>query len=274
MSKKSRPSHAQKRKQKLAKRESRKPQNESHAFTGNPYRSKAFVKPLYKTEIGIYEGFVISDRKLTDADVQRELQILIERLRSEPMAELLYPPGTRVKSAEFDGWATTGILHRWGEMFELQTLPDGDDLIGILQTILGSLETWRSRSASSRGYLSYLEGFLTKLGVSVKVIVPDGTSIPEEQLDELYEVGELWLAGSPEACRRFTLLANELLEKGNPDRVVNACQKLLGRIGSPTRPEFAILSELSIRAQNTPAKNSRTEMGSGLMRFIARLSRG
>ena len=32
-------------------------------------------------------------------------------------------------------------------------------------------------------------------------------------------------------------------------RMVDVSQKLLGEIGSPSRPEFPILSELSIRAQ-------------------------
>lgn len=46
--------------------------------------------------------------------------------------------------------------------------PNGrDNQIGILRTILGSIETHRSSNA--RGYLDYLIGFMRGLGVQVRI---------------------------------------------------------------------------------------------------------
>ena len=91
-------------------------------------------------------------------------------------------------------------------------------------------------------------------------------------MSELYEVGEMWLAGSDEARHQFTALARELLEQGESEHVVDACQRLLGAIDSPSRPEFAILTELSIRAQKTQQKLARSEFAPGLKSFISRLT--
>jgi len=268
MSKKSRQSHAQKRKQKLAKRNRRQAPEAALPYTGNKYKSPEFVKPLFQTEVGIYEAFVISGRSMPDDDVEDELQDLIDELRRRPAAELIYG---KLEGDDAPGLVKATILMRWQVMLEDRTLPARDDLVGILRTILGSLETWRSKSASSRGYLSYLEGFMGKMGVTVQLAAEGDELLPELPPDELYEVGEMWLAGSPEARHRFAALANELIEEGQTQDVVNACQKLLGTIGSPTRPEFPILSELSIRAQKIEQKNLRPDFAPGIKNFVSRL---
>jgi hypothetical protein len=58
-------------------------------------------------------------------------------------------------------------------MADRQALPKREDVIGVVRTILGSLETWRSQSMHSRGYLQFLEGFLKKAGVNVRRVGPD-----------------------------------------------------------------------------------------------------
>jgi hypothetical protein len=270
MTKKARLSRDQKRKQKLAKRQRRQPQQESLASTGNRYKSQEFVTPLFETELGIFEAFLLSERRLTDGDVETELQDLISELRERPAAELVY-----AKAGDDDeprGLLWVSVLPHWQRMLEKGTLPSRDDLIGILRTILGSLETWRSRSASSRGYLNYLEGFMNKMGVTVHLADSEGAFILDAPPDELYEVGEIWLAGSPEAQHRFAALASELLEKGESQRVIDACQKLLGSIGSPSRPEFPVLSELSIRAQTTQQSLRGPGFAPGLKSFVSRLT--
>src|SRR5260370_9394966 len=231
MSKKSRLSRNQKRQQKLAKRDRRQSEDSSLAYTGNRYKTVELVKPLFETEMGIYEAFVVSGRKLTDDDVEDELEELIGALRERPAAELIFPKSDDGRPA---GLVPAAILPHWEQMLGNRKLPARDDLIGILRTIFGSLETWRSRSASSRGYLNYLEGFMNKMGVRVQLANDEWEPVPEPPADELAEEGGMWLAVSPEAPHRFTALANELLEQGHSQRVVDACQKLLGSIGTPT----------------------------------------
>jgi hypothetical protein len=273
MSKKNRLSRDQERQKKLAKRERRQPQSdESLAYTGNRYKKDEFVEPLFQTERAIYSQFVISGRQITDDDVQEGLVELIEDLRARPVAELIFDDQSDDEEV-VEASIPRLILNDWRDLLEARRLPGRSDLIGILRTILGSLETWRAQSASARGYLNYLEGFMNEMGVSIQVASEDGGPLSEGTVDELYEVGEMWLAGSPEAQHHFNALANELLKQGKPDRVVNACQRLMASVSSPARPEFAILTELTIRAQKTPAMESRKGLGPGLKNFISRLAR-
>ncbi|HLJ09541.1 MAG TPA: hypothetical protein VKU82_00055 [Planctomycetaceae bacterium] len=274
MSKKARLSRDQKRKQKLAKRQVRRPLVESQAYQGNRYRSEQFVKPLFETELGIYEGYLISERELTDDDVEDDLEALIDALRASPVSEFFYNADLQEKHG-LGGYVHSTIFIRWREMYETRRLPARDDLIGIVRTILGSLEVWRSKSASSRGYLSYLDGFMKKMGVSIQVFERDGEMfqlVADPPPDELYEVGAMWLAGSVEAHRRFVELANELLQQGRSEQVQNACQKLLGLVGTVERPEFPILSELSIRAQKVQGELARFDFAPGLKSLIAKVA--
>jgi len=111
-----------------------------------------------------------------------------------------------------------------------------------------------------------------RAGYQIEIRSSTGEPQSVARPDELYEAGEMWLAGSPEARHRFTALANELLEQGESQRVVDACQRLLGTIDSPTGPEFPILSELSIRAQKSQQHLVRPQFASGIKNFISRLA--
>lgn len=271
MSKKSRLSRDQKRKQKLAKRKGRLPDSPALAYTGNRYKSPEFVEPLFQTEQGIYDMYVISNREITDDDVEEGLAELIDSLRARPAAELIFEsrPG---EDESLEAAVVPLILSHWRNLLEDRQLPPRDDLIGILRTILSSIEVWRSKSKSSRGYLNYLEGFMPRAGYQISVESPNEAVSREQLPDELYEIGQMWLAGSPEARQRFTAYANELLERGESQRVVDVSQKLLGELGSPARPEFPILSELSIRAQKEPRPITNPPAAPGLKSFISRLT--
>ena len=269
MSKRTRLSRDQKRKQKLAKRGVRERSCVSTPGT-NRYRRPEFVEITYQTEVGIYEGYVVSGRKITDDDVEHDLNQLIVDLGGAPVAELMYSPPDSEEEEPRRGHAGALILFRWRDLREEGKLPSRDDLIGVLRSILGSLQTWRTRSASSRGYLNYLEGFMQKLGVSVQAVSKDGEPTEDEPLDELYEIGRMWLEGSDEARLRFTELANEKLGSGESEAVANSTQRLLASVTTAS-PEFATLSELTIRAQKTPGKRQTSGFAPGLKSFVARL---
>jgi len=271
MSKKFRLSRDQKRKQKLAKRQSRAGDSTSLAYTGNRYRSKELVGSVFQTDQGIYDAYVLSRRTLTDRDVEQEILGLIDGLHARPAAELIF----EAMPDSGDGWeGTVGslILQHWGTLLETNGLPARDELIGILRTTLGSIETWRSKSMSSRGYLNFLEGFMHKLGYQIRIESADGDEWPAAAPDELYEIGRIWLAGSSEARQQFADFANELIGRGQVQQVIDASRRLLGELASTARPEFPILSELSIRAQKAQQATASPPSSPGLKSFVSRLS--
>jgi hypothetical protein len=165
-------SRDQKRKAKLKKKAQRSGKHESLAYHGKKYQAVEYVPIVHQTEIGIYESYVVSGRTLTDDGVEASLEELIGELREGP----------RQLTSELDDVADDdapedltiwSIRQRWQMLAERNALPGRDDLIGILRTLLHSLEIRRSMAMNSRGYLHFLEGFMKETGVKVELVSPD-----------------------------------------------------------------------------------------------------
>ena len=167
-------SRDQKRKAKLKKRSERSGKHESLAYHGKKYRTPEFVPILHRTEIGIYETYVMLDRELTDDEVEAALERLIIHLRQKALPVLGdsgQPTGS--EDDEDEGLILGNIRRNWQDLADRGGLPGRDDLIGVLRTILHSLEIWRGQSLHARGYLHYIEGFMKETGVRVQKLDPD-----------------------------------------------------------------------------------------------------
>jgi hypothetical protein len=91
MARRGRLSRDQKRKQKLAKRS--RPER-VQPYEGNKYKSDQFTPAVMQAEIGIYESYMMTGRRLTDRQVEKSLDYLIRELRGEQAA----PPPTTPRS--------------------------------------------------------------------------------------------------------------------------------------------------------------------------------
>jgi hypothetical protein len=249
MGKKSRLSRDQKRKAKLAREAKRSQQTHSVlAYEGNKYKTDELVPVFFHTEMGIYESYVQSDRQLTDRDVEAALEKLIVSMRQgtlPPLSEM--QPSGEGEDDEID-LIIWNIRRNWQELFQEQPRPGAEKLIGVLRTTLGSINTWSSPSPESRGYLSYLRGFLQKAGVSVDELSSERHLLPAPPEEELAAIGRAWcLAGEEEAADEFHALAEKMMRSGQAEAVVETCQELMGQT---TRTEvIADLSKLSIMAR-------------------------
>ncbi len=221
------------------------------AYHGNKYKTKELILCLHRAEVGVYESFVMLDRRITDHQVKSALERLVLQLRQgspveQQEGEVLHASSDRPE--EFILW---NIHRNWQDLFEKEPRPSRDALVGVLRTILGSVETWSSVSPTSRGYLSFLEGFMHKTGVSVQKCGPDFEPEPEPEEDEeeeLFSLGRQWCEfGVPETRADFIELAESLIHSGEGEKVVETCQRLIGEHQSA--PFTAELSVLSIRAQ-------------------------
>jgi hypothetical protein len=242
---KKRLSHDQKRKAKLAKRARKGPAPVSLAYEGNKYKTEELVPVMHATETGIYQAYVMTKRAVTDHTVRAALEKLVLQMRAgelppyEHSCEAHYAPG---EEEDLVIWA---IRHNWHHLFEELPHPGTANLIGVLRTLLGSVEVWSTPGPSSRGYLHYVEGFLKKTGVEVHAEDED------EDEDELLELGRDWCEDDDDEARAdFLEMAEELIAGGEGEYVANTAQQLLGEYG--TGPHVRELSLLSIRAQNAP----------------------
>lgn len=229
-------SKAQKRKKRKELQRRRKAAlQELRPYYGNKYRKDKYILAIMGAETGIYETYVVTDRELTDRDVEAGLKHLIRELRSksyqpaEEREEIEVKPGGEMELLQWH------IKYRWDELFTRQPHHSNSELAGILRTILASIETWATPSPDSRGYLNYIQGFLTQAGVRVERVPIEGGEWEEEEemSDEEYllDLGLEWLDTWDEAVKgEFFEEAEAMLDEGQAEEVINVCQYLIGQV--------------------------------------------
>jgi len=256
MGKNDRLSRDQKRKAKLKKRAEYSRKRESLAYSGGKYKTDEYAPIFAQTEIGIYESYVMCDRELTDDEVEAAIERLVIQMREGPLPP---HPETDVITITEEGeedLVIANIRRNWRILEEEGTLPSRDDLIGILRTILNSISIWRSQSLHSQGYLRYIEGFMKKLGVSVRQATQDLQPLPEPEEDPLLLIGRTWIAKGDKAARaEFADQVESLLRSGDTERVIDVCQQLMGE--TKDMSAIPLLQEFAVRAHRA----LRTEMG-------------
>jgi hypothetical protein len=239
-------SRDQKRKAKLKRREERSRTHEDLAYSGNKYKTRALTPIIYRTEIGIYESYVMSKRELTDDDVRSALEHMVTLMRRGPLPTPVETDTVHITDGGEEELIIGNIRRNWRIVEEQGMLPGRDDLIGILRTILNSVSIWSSQSMHSRGYLHYLEGFLKKTGVSVRLTDEDLVPLPEPEGDPLLATGRAWVSGGDDVARgRFAREVEALLREGKADRVIEVCQELLGETDDDS--DIAILGAFAVR---------------------------
>jgi hypothetical protein len=155
-------SRDQKRKAKLVERDKRA--REMDVFTpysGRKYQSDHWAPVVFATERPIYDVIVESKRALTNAQVRRALELLIDHLRRGG------PPG--IGDAEpvvpySTGNAAECVFHNirrsWRQMFDSGRTVAATDLIGVARTLLYSIEAHGNNTGQARGYVAFLQEFL------------------------------------------------------------------------------------------------------------------
>src|SRR5512135_2582304 len=184
----------QKRKAKLKKRAERSRKHESLAYTGKTYKTDEYAPIFYRTEVGIYEAYVMGDRVLTDDEVEAAIERLVTLMRQGPLPPLAETGSVTLTEGGEEELVIANIRRNWQIRAEEGTLPGRDDLVGVLRTILHSIAVWRSQSLHSQSYLRYIEGFMKQLGVTVRKATSDFNPLPEPEEDPLLLIGRPWVA--------------------------------------------------------------------------------
>lgn len=250
---KDRRSRDQKRKEKLAKKQQKERRNESLAYLGAKYQTEELTPTWMQTEIGIYETYVMTDRKLRDRTVREALENLIRQMRAGALPPLPETDAIEYEIGHEDELVIENIRRRWADHFATKWKPPRDKLIGVLRTILGSIEKVGSPGPQSQSYLLHIAGFLTKkLGVSVEMVAENElpSRMPEAE-DELVRLGRRWIErGDREARSEFHALADDLLKRWQATRVLDACHLLIGEL-SGSSEKAAELIALAKRGKQT-----------------------
>ncbi len=229
-------SRDQRRKKKLEEERRKARQNQSSAYLGEKYKKDKLIPAWMHTEIGIYQTYIMTDRRILDQTVISALERFIGQMRAGALPPL--PETTEIHYAvgREEDLLIENIRRSWSAHFATEWQPPKDDLIGVLRTILGSIEKVKAPGPRSQSYLRHIAGFLTKqIGVSCTAVSADLTPLPEPKEDELVLLGRRWNAnGNPEARAEFFELATYLLRNGQARRVIDACHLLTGEVSDPS----------------------------------------
>jgi hypothetical protein len=184
-------------------------------------------------ERGIYESFMISERKLTDVEVGHALRQLTQELLEQGFQAVEDPHEVTLgeKAEPLVAWA---IRRNWEDLFQEHPRHSDEDLAGLLRVPLASLDIWSTPERDSQGYLYYLEGFMSHMGVKVQRLSEDGTWETDVDTEELRLMALLrnWILRSNEAAgRAFRESCDQLLAQKRPGPVIHACQYLIGYTG-------------------------------------------
>jgi hypothetical protein len=160
-------SHDQKRKAKLAKRAKKQPRdNEPMPYSGQKYQASGWARHVYATEKAIHETIKLSNSTLTNKQVKAALIALIEHIRagqqailSEDTPVVPYTPGAEV---EFLVW---NIRSHWRLLVDEIGPVLKEDFVGILRTLLYSLQAHAWKTGEQRGYVAFIEDFLDRGGL-------------------------------------------------------------------------------------------------------------
>ncbi len=250
---KDRRSRDQKRRAKLAKKRQKSRKAVSLAYMGEKFKTEELIPTLMHAEIGIYESYVITDRKLTDSTVVTALETLIKQLRAGTLPAISDTDEVEYNLDEEQDLVVGNIRRNWERHFEEEWQPPKDKLIGILRTILGSIEKMRAPGPHSQTFMRHIAGFLTKkLGVSVKQLSADMKPLPEPADDKLVRLGHQWiLENDQDAKADFYELASDLIKNGQADRVIDDCHQIIGEESDPSSEAVAELMALSIKARRS-----------------------
>ena len=225
-----------KRKKKLEEKKRQARRAQTLAYMGNKYRADELIPTWMQTEIGIYETHVMMDRQLVDRTVKSALETLIRQLRTGSLPPLAESDAIHCEAGCEADLLIENIRRRWADHFATEWQPPRDKLVGVLRTILGSIENVTSPGPHSQSYLNHIARFLTKkLGVSVEVFSADRKPIPAPEEDALVRLGRRWnSAGDIEARAELFELATDLIKGGQAPRVINACHLLTGEVSDPS----------------------------------------
>ena len=243
----------QKRKDKLAKKQCCLRKSTSLAYMGDKFKSEKVIPTWMHAEIGIYESYVMTDRRLLDQTVATAVEKLIRQMRAGSLpvdpdsAEIHYEIGQE------EDLVIGNIIRNWAIHFQTEWRPPRDQRIGVLRTILGSIEKMRVPGPRSQSYMHHITGFLTKqLGVKVESFSADRKRLPEPKEDELISIGRRWVSGNETTARNeFREMVDDLISNGRSNRVLDLCHRLLSEQSDSSSEVVADFTEMIGQAQRS-----------------------
>jgi hypothetical protein len=175
-----------KRKKDLAEKKRKARSSTSLAYMGEKYKKDELIPAWMHAEIGIYQIYVMTERRIFDQTVVSAVERLVRQMRAGSLPPLPEPNEVRYQVGLEEDLLIENIRRSWAAHFANEWRPPRDDLIGVLRTILGSIEKVRAPGPRSQHYLRHIAEFLTKkIGISMKLVPADRKPLGLPKEDEV-----------------------------------------------------------------------------------------
>lgn len=172
-----------KRKKLLEEKKRKARENGALAYKGNMYKKARFTPAWFHAEIAIYDSYQLTQYKVSDETAASAIESLIMQLRGGELPAL--PDVFLYEEGREEDLLIENIRRRWDNLFAGSWKPSDVDLIGVLRSILGTIETMKTPGPQSFGYIRYIAEFLTKkAGVSFQTSPEDATAWLDEDEEE------------------------------------------------------------------------------------------
>jgi len=139
-------------------------------YHGSKYRTDDLVPFHCSVELSIHEVDVMTDKGLTDATVQSALKRMVLQIRRDALPPLRNTRAYDCDAGDLEDLIIWNIRSRLEESFNRFGHLGRDTLIGVLRSVLGSVETRAAMRPGARAYLRFLEGFIEDVGTSFRQI--------------------------------------------------------------------------------------------------------
>jgi hypothetical protein len=121
---------------------------------------------VYTTEKAIYEVIQLTERKLPNDEVKKAFeQLVLELRRGLPPALAADEPEPALQVGQASDYVVWNIRRRWAEFFATVGSVAVAELIGVLRTLLHSIEAHQWNTDRQRGYVAFLQQFLEERGL-------------------------------------------------------------------------------------------------------------
>lgn len=127
-------------------------------YDGERYRTEQWVPLVYATEKAVYETILLAAGRLTNPQARETFERLVRPL-PDGETQMIYASGNEV---EFLTW---NIRLKWREYEQKHRTVAKEDYIGILRTLLFSMQAHAADRGPQQGYLAFLKEFMRNAGL-------------------------------------------------------------------------------------------------------------
>lgn len=136
------------------------------AIATDQFRKPRLAPVWLHTETAIFEIYIATSKGISDQTVIAAIERLIRQMQAGPLPPLEVESSLVHRPGQEEDLIIENIRRRWAPLLEAENRPSKDDFIGVLRSMLGTINQQKSPLPHSVGYLRYIGAFLEdKIGI-------------------------------------------------------------------------------------------------------------